>query len=129
MYGDDFPNLPDLERELRCLKSIADGHAMLQGLTTAPELAQAMVKANVTPNFPNMFRLLKLVLTIQVSTATTERSFSALKIIKTRLRTSIGDPWMSDLLILMVEKELCPKTEDVLQKFIELHLRRINMHY
>ena len=55
--------------------------------------------------FPNLYKLCCLLLVLPVTSAAAERSFSALKIIKTRLRTSMGDGWLVDLLILNCERE------------------------
>jgi hypothetical protein len=43
-------------------------------------------------------RLIWLVLTLPVSTAAIERAFSAMKLIKTRLRNKIGDNFLRDCL-------------------------------
>ena len=53
-----------------------------------------------------MFRLLKLALTLPVATATVERCFSAMKIVKNALRNKIGDDYLSHSLICYVEKGL-----------------------
>ena len=55
--------------------------------------------------FPNLYKLSCLLLVLPVTSAGAERSFSALKIIKTRLRTSMSDGWLVDLLILYCERE------------------------
>jgi hypothetical protein len=52
-----------------------------------------------------VYRLLKLVLVLTIATATVERCFSAMKIVKTYLRNCIGNDYMSHCLICYVEKE------------------------
>jgi hypothetical protein len=47
-----------------------------------------------------------LLLTLPVSTATTERVFSTMNIIKTRLRNKIEDEFLTDSLKLFIEKEI-----------------------
>jgi hypothetical protein len=42
---------------------------------------------------------------LHVATATVERCFSAIKIVKTHLHNSIGDKYMNNSLICHVEKE------------------------
>ena len=49
--------------------------------------------------------ILKFVLVLHVATATVERCFSAMKIVKTHLRNHIGDKIISNSLICYVEKE------------------------
>jgi hypothetical protein len=51
-------------------------------------------------------RLLRLVLTLLVSTASTERCFSTMKLVKTCLTCTMGDEFLRDCLILYIEKEL-----------------------
>ena len=41
--------------------------------------------------FPEMFKLINIMLTLPVGTATVERSFSQMKMIKTRLRNHLND--------------------------------------
>ncbi|KAK7138386.1 hypothetical protein R3I94_013871 [Phoxinus phoxinus] len=53
--------------------------------------------------FHELFRLCKISLVTPVSTASCERSFSALKLIKTHLRTTMADDRLSHLGILSVE--------------------------
>lgn len=56
--------------------------------------------------FPVLYNLVKIAMTIAVSTASCERSFSALKRIKTYLRSTMGDQRLSDLGIISIEREL-----------------------
>ena len=56
--------------------------------------------------FPTLFKLLHIALTIVVSTAECERSFSALKRIKTYLHSTMLNERLCDLAILSVEKEI-----------------------
>jgi hypothetical protein len=45
-------------------------------------------------------------LTLPVSTATTEQAFSAMKIVKTRLRNLMEDDFLTNYLIVYIEKEI-----------------------
>jgi hypothetical protein len=71
--------------------------------------------------YPMVYRLLKLVLMLPVAAATVERCFSAMKIVKTRLRNRIGDKYMSNSLICYVEKEEMLKVtnEAVVHRFVK----------
>jgi hypothetical protein len=51
-------------------------------------------------------KVIKLLLTIPVSTASAERSFSAMRRIKTYLRSTMGEDRLSALAILSIEKQL-----------------------
>ena len=72
---------------------------------------------------------MKLVLTLHVATATIERCFSAMKIVKTSLRNRISDQFLNDCVICFVEKELFEKVtnEVVVKRFQTMESRRINL--
>ena len=53
-----------------------------------------------------MDRWIHLVLTLPVSTATTKRAFSIMKIVKTRLRNKMDDEFLLDNLVVYIEKEI-----------------------
>ena len=50
--------------------------------------------------------MITLVLTLPVSIAITKRAFSAMNIIKNRLRNKIEDDFLMDSMILYIEKEI-----------------------
>lgn len=54
-------------------------------------------------------RLLRLVITLPVSTATTERAFSAMKLVKTRLRNKMGDDFLRHYMVIYIGKEIAAK--------------------
>lgn len=60
-----------------------------------------------------------LVLTLHVATATVERSFPAMKCIKSNLRNRIGDQWMNDCLIIYIERDAIDTVdnESIMQRF------------
>ena len=69
-------------------------------------LAAKLVKTKKHIVYPLVYKLIKLVLVLPVSTASVERSFSAMKVVKNRLRNKMGDKWMNDCLIAYIEKEV-----------------------
>lgn len=54
--------------------------------------------------YPNVFKLLKLALTIPISSATCERSFSTMRRIKNWLRTSMEQDRFSNLSIININE-------------------------
>ena len=56
--------------------------------------------------FPELLRLLRISMTIAISTASCERSFSSLKRIKSYLRSTMGEQRLTDLAIISIEREL-----------------------
>ena len=51
-------------------------------------------------------RLIKLILTLHVSTATTERAFSTMKCVKTILHNRTEDYYLANFLITYIEKDI-----------------------
>lgn len=77
--------------------------------------------------FPSIFNILKTSATLPVSIAAPERSFSALKRIKTYLRNSMKENRLNGLASLSIQREMSVDPEDVINKFIEKD-RRINFN-
>jgi len=75
--------------------------------------------ANMNAVFPNLYIAFKITVTFPVSSASTERSFSRLKLLKTRLRTSISQNRLENLLIISCENDIeVDKDEvEVVKKF------------
>jgi hypothetical protein len=55
--------------------------------------------------FPLVYRLIELALLLPVVTATVERAFYTMKIIKTELRNKMSDGWLNDLMVCYIERE------------------------
>ena len=53
--------------------------------------------------------MIRLILTLTVSTTTTERAFSAMKIVKTRLRNRMEDDFLANYLIVYIVKEIAKR--------------------
>ena len=56
--------------------------------------------------FPNLVKLLQIILTIAVSSASFERTFSSLKCIKTWLHTTTTEQRLTDLAIISMERDI-----------------------
>jgi hypothetical protein len=76
------------------------------------DLALKLVQKRYHETFPLVYRLITLALTLPVATASVERVFSAMNIIKSSLRNKIGDDWLNDLMICYVEKDIFAKIDD-----------------
>ena len=81
--------------------------------------------------FPTLVKLLQIALTIAVSTAQCEQSFSALKRIKVFLCSTMSEQRLTDLALLSIEKELSQtlSLDDVIDRFAAADTnRRIVLH-
>ena len=70
---------------------------------------------------------LKLYLTVAVSIASYEKSFSKLKLIKSYLRSTMGESRLSALSILSIESDLVQTLsfDDIISEFASMKARRI----
>ena len=79
--------------------------------------------------YQNLSIALRLLLTLPVTVASGERSFSKLKLIKTYLRTTMSQDRLSDLGILSIEqdirKSLDMEMESVITQFAEAKARKV----
>jgi hypothetical protein len=62
------------------------------------------MKKDIT--YPLVYSLVTLSLILSVAIATVERAFSAMNIVKNRLRNRMGDQWMNDCLVMYIEKDI-----------------------
>ncbi|ESR44579.1 TTF-type domain-containing protein [Citrus sinensis] len=102
-------------------------HPEFKSLSTIPDLSQWLVSTRKATIFPLVYRIIVLVLTLPVSTATTERSFLAMRIVKTRLRNKMEDEFLTDSLIIYIEREIAEKLsiESIVNEFRDMKERRI----
>ncbi|KAL4101261.1 hypothetical protein QTP88_021281 [Uroleucon formosanum] len=71
------------------------------------------------PTFPNVYKMLQVALTIPVSSATCERSFSSMRRLKNWLRASMEQQRFTDLAILNIERDIVNKitSSEILKKY------------
>ncbi|XP_027188707.1 uncharacterized protein [Cicer arietinum] len=98
----------------------------LKNLSTIQELCSCLVATEKTQNFYLIDRLLRLIMTLPVSTATTERSFSAMKIIKSRLRNKMKADFLADSMTIYIEREIVASitSETIIDDFKLIKERR-----
>ncbi|XP_050936272.1 uncharacterized protein LOC127144404 [Cucumis melo] len=99
---------------------------MFVRLTSIGDLSQKMVITAKDKVYPLVYRLLTLALILPVTTATMERTFSAMSIIKTQLRNRMEDQWMHDCLVAYIERDLFDKidNEAIMYRFQNMKSRR-----
>ena len=75
--------------------------------------------------FTEVYHLIKVAMTIPVTSATAEHSFSVLKRIKTYLRATIGQERLTHLAVLLIERELSKNIDldSVIDHFHAMHPR------
>jgi hAT family C-terminal dimerisation region len=93
LYPNDFSirELCILEAQLECYIHDLQNDEQFSQLNGMGDLAKKLVEKKKDVLYPLVYRLIKLVLILPVATASVERMFSAMNIIKTRLRNRMGD--------------------------------------
>jgi hypothetical protein len=85
-----------------------------------------MVEMKKDITYPLVYSLVTLSLILSVAIATVERAFSAMNIVKNRLRNRMGDQWMNDCLVMYIEKDIFKtiNNEKIMQRFQGMKTRR-----
>lgn len=81
--------------------------------------------------FPNLYKLLGVAYTLPISSATCERSFSAMRRVKTWLRSTMIQERFSNLSIIHIERDISNNinSEDILNDFSSANNRKIPLIY
>ena len=103
-----------------------------QSALQLPSSAEELLKASIQYRkyiFPNLRTALQILLTVSVSVASCERSFSKLKLIKTHLRSTMTQERLANLAILSIEKTTFESIsyDDIIDQFAEKKARKINI--
>jgi len=114
IYAEDFDisELAVLPNQLRQFVNRARRTPEFLGCTELGKVAEIMVKTKMHESYKLVYRLIELTLILPVATASVERIFSAMSIIKTDLRSKMGDDWLNDLMICYNEKEKFRKIDN-----------------
>ncbi|XP_042379953.1 uncharacterized protein LOC121972337 [Zingiber officinale] len=128
-YARDFTRdgKEQLEMQLKHYEYNVVKGSNYKNLSTISELCQWLVKTNKSITYNLIFRMIVLVLTLPVSMATSERSFSTMNIVKSRLRSKMEDAFLSDVLMVYIEREIARNVsiEAIIEDFENLKERRI----
>ena len=87
------------------------------------DLLQLLYDYKLISSFPQLQKLLILLLTIPVTVASAERSFSKLKLIKSYLRSKMQQSRLTNLAILSIENKLAKTldTSELIKKFASVN--------
>ena len=124
-------DIKKFEIELNLLPSyIAETEPSLKDVTSFATVMDIMNKGKLVKLFSELHILLKLYLTITLSNATAERSFSALRRVKTYLRNILTQEHLNHYLILHAHKYLTDviDLENVLKHFVMVNERRMKIN-
>ncbi|KAK9073296.1 hypothetical protein SSX86_007620 [Deinandra increscens subsp. villosa] len=130
-YPEDFSEQEriQLRYQLEVFKLEMTQNTKLREVSTVSNLCRALVETKKNETYFLIDRVVRLIMTLPVSTATTERGFSAMKILKNRLRNKMSDEYLADSLVIYVEKEIADKfdSESIIDEFKALKGRRAEL--
>ncbi|XP_042396360.1 uncharacterized protein LOC121986457 [Zingiber officinale] len=128
-YPEDFTNQDIIALNYELVHYKLD---VIQNLkaSTLVELCQQLTESGRSKVYVMLTRLIHLVLTLPVSTATTERAFSAMKNVKTALRNKMEDEFLEDCLTLYIERDLAKDidVDSIIDEFYVLKSRRAQLY-
>lgn len=83
------------------------------------KLSAEIEELGLREHLPQLAKLVNLALSIPLTVCSAERSFSALKRIKTRLRNTMGDKRLSNLAVISIEIEIAEalNIDDIIDRF------------
>ena len=120
---------PSFALELAALKNNKMICEDLQSIQNIPQLLKYLINSTGASSFTNVIQALQLYLTLPVSVATAERSFSKLKIIKNFLRNAMSQERLHSLSIIAIEKDIASNMDMSvpIKIFAEKKSRKINL--
>lgn len=115
-YGEEEQKL---KTELRVF------HASFPNTSTMKEMLKTRREYSGQDIFPTLVEMIRIYATIPVSTATLERSFSKLKLVKDTLRRLCTEERLSDLLLLAIEKDIPANHIELINIYSDMAPRRL----
>ena len=96
-------------------------------LKSLSELSQWLVRTRNSEHYKLVYRIVRLVLILPVSTATTERVFLAMKVVKTSLQNKMENDFSTNSLMLYIEKDIVStfNLDSIVDDFEDLKERQV----
>jgi hAT family C-terminal dimerisation region len=118
-----------LEQQLNHFILDISNNVELKNITTLIDLCRCLVETNKHTIYNLVDRLIRLLVTLSVSTTSAKQAFSALKIIKTKLRNKMEDEFLAKSLLVYIEGEIAEKYnyDDITSDFKKLKKRMTNL--
>ncbi|GJY83678.1 zinc finger MYM-type protein 1-like protein [Tanacetum coccineum] len=128
-YPLDFTEQERIELRLELQHFKLDSDPKLKNVSSLSALCRGLQETEKSEMYPLIDRLIRLILTLPVSTATSERAFSKMKLVKTRLRSTMSDDFLKSSMILSIEREIVSTlcNEKIIDDFYSKSQRRVQM--
>ncbi|KAL7604482.1 hypothetical protein Lser_V15G17389 [Lactuca serriola] len=130
-YPEDFTEQEriQLRYQLEIFNIDITKNPKLSGVSTIADFCKGLVETQKRETYYLLDRLVRLILTLPASTATTERGFSAMKIFKNRRRNTMLDGFLANTLVVYIEREIAENidSKSVIEEFKDLKSRRAEL--
>ncbi|XP_059302224.1 uncharacterized protein LOC132054191 [Lycium ferocissimum] len=129
LYPDDFDEHARIDLCFQLenyIVDVRDHDKRFSDLKGLCDFSKKLVETKKHGTYPLVFRLVKFALLLPVATATVEKAFSAMKLIKTDLRNQMDDELLSGCLVPYIEKEALSaiSNEDIMDTFQKMKSHR-----
>ena len=126
IYQTDLPYPSSLESEFHRWYIKWKEYEKSHGPSSLPTMLSHTVP-HASSLFPNIRILLLILCTLQVTSCSSERSFSGLKRIKTNLRSTMSDDRLSSLSLLHLHRDIDINVSYIVDEFARPHPRRLKL--
>jgi hypothetical protein len=98
-------------------------------MSTISELCRGLDETNKSQHYHLIDRLIHLIFTLLVSTATTEQTFSAMKHVKIVFRNKMKEEFLADSMMIYIERELIEDIDSdlIINEFYSTKHRRVQL--
>ena len=116
-----------MRRQLQHYELDVVRHSDFQNLSSLSKLCQQLDESRKSHIYFLIDRLIRLILTLPVSTATAECAFSVMKLVKTSLQNKIEEEFLADCMIIYIKRDIAEivDLDSVIDKFYTLKHRRL----
>lgn len=115
--SDDSDSENEINSDCHSSENVTGNNIEIRKKLSATEILKMLCTFNLVTAFPNLFIVYKYSCTIPVTSVSSERSFSKLKIIKTRLRSTMKQNRLESLILLSSEKDINIDFEEIINKY------------
>jgi hypothetical protein len=131
LYPNDFVDVPEVvvRHQLRTYVRDVRADSNFAKLKGLPDLCAKLVETKKCNTFDIVYKLLKLALVLPVATASVERVFSAMNLVKGTLSNKMSDQWLNDRLVTYIERDVFVTIDNdiILAHFQKMSGRRFEL--
>lgn len=122
-YEDDLPSASAFQQEVRLWCRYWESESNLP--SSLSETLKIVKSRNVHQLYPNIVTIFRILLTFSATSASVERSNSALRFIKSTYRSTMGEDRFNALILLFVHRDIALDYDKIIDKYARRYPRRM----